>query len=71
MGRSGNWFLSCRNGHQKIFAITAMLKAGAVTCAECVRDAATQAARQKQAKEVDELIAAGREYEPNFLKENS
>jgi hypothetical protein len=47
-----------------------MLKAGAVTCAECVRDAATQAARQKRAKEVDELIAAGREYEPNFLKEN-
>jgi hypothetical protein len=39
-------------------------------CAECVRDAATQAARQKPAKEVDELIAAGREYEPNFLKEN-
>jgi hypothetical protein len=36
----------------------------------CVRDAATQAARQKRAKEVDELIAAGREYEPNFLEEN-
>lgn len=63
------WWVKCRNGH-RTFATNEMIEAGTVSCAECARDATAYAALQKRNKQVDELIAAGREEEPTFLENN-
>jgi hypothetical protein len=61
------WWLSCPQCHCRVFATTEMIEEGTVpACKECVSIDAARAARKK----TDELIAAGREEEPNFLEEN-
>ncbi len=59
------FWLVCSLGH-RTFATVQQIEAGSVLCMECVAHETARARRKK----TDELIAAGRAYEPNFLKDN-
>jgi hypothetical protein len=59
------FWLVCSRGH-RTFATVQQIEQAQILCAKCATDNAARAARKK----TDELIEAGRQYEPDFLKEN-
>jgi hypothetical protein len=40
--RPGSWFVSCGNGHERLFATSEMLENGEVVCKECTNSEKTK-----------------------------
>jgi hypothetical protein len=64
------FWLLCGRGH-RTFATVQQIETGNVSCADCAKADADYAGLQKRIKRADEMLAAGREEEPDFLKEDN
>jgi len=63
------WWLTCPRCHGRMFATTEMIEQDNVpACKECAIKAATYARTKARNREAEDMIAAGREREPEYEK---